>query len=73
MGKIPCGRTKENKHLCCMRNHKWYNSYWRVIRLKRPDVVLEDKKKAVYAWERRCLVCGSRIQLGGHPFEREAW
>lgn len=56
-----------------MRNHKWYNSYWRVIRLKRPDVVLEDKKKAVYVWERRCLVCGSRIQLGGHPFEREAW
>lgn len=73
MKKIPCGRTKENKHLCCTRTHKWYNSYWVIIRLGRPDVALENKRKAVYAWERRCLFCGHRVQLGGHPFEKDAW
>lgn len=73
MRKIPCGRTEENKYLCCTRKHKWYNSYWVIIRLRRPDVALENEKKSVYAWEKRCLFCGHRIQLGGHPFERNAW
>ena len=59
--------------MCCTRVHKWYNSYWIIIRLGRPDVALENKRKAVYAWERRCLFCGHRVQLGGHPFEKDAW
>ena len=71
--KIPCGRTEETKHMCCTRVHKWYNSYWVIIRLGRPDVALENKRKVVYAWERRCLFCGRRVRLGGHPFDKDAW
>lgn len=71
--KIPCGRTEETKHMCCTRAHKWYNSYWIIVRLKRPRVVLEDDNKRIYAWEKRCLFCGHVIQLGGHPFEKDAW
>ena len=70
--KIPCGRTEETKYMCCTRVHKWYNSYWVIVRLKRPRVLLEDNSKQVYAWEKRCLFCGHTIQLGGHPFEKDA-
>lgn len=73
MKDIPCGRTKENKYLCCMRKHKWYNSYWVIKRLRNPDVALENEKQPVYAWEKRCLFCGHMVQLGGHPFERNHW
>lgn len=71
--RIPCGRTKEDKHLCCKRNHRWCNSYWVIVRLKRPDVMLENEHKVAYAWEKRCLFCGNRVQLGGHPFEKNVW
>lgn len=71
--RIPCGRTKKDNYLCCLRNHKWYNSYWVITKLRWPDVVLENRKKLILTWERRCLICGSRIQLGGHPFEKDVW
>lgn len=57
--RIPCGRTNSDKYLCCKRKHRWYNSYWK---LKRTGKRL--------SFEKKCLICGSTIQLGGHPFER---
>lgn len=26
MNNIPCGRTEEDKYLCCRRYHNWYNT-----------------------------------------------
>lgn len=49
MDKIPCGRTEEDKHLCCRRKHKWYNTKLKIenIRLCKNPIKRNDKEKKV--------------------------
>lgn len=71
--KIPCGRNEDDKYLCCKRIHKWYNTYWIIKRLEHPDVALPNGEKGRLVLERKCLFCGHRVQLGGHPFQKDGW
>lgn len=61
--KIPCGRTEEDKHLCCRRNHKWYNTRLVIdgIRICRNPI----KCKQIFreSGSAYCRVCGSQIEL----------
>lgn len=59
---MPCGRTEKDKHLCCKRRHKWYNTYWILRKFGRH-----------WGWEKYCLFCRNMVQMGGHPFERYTW
>lgn len=57
--KIPCGRIEEDKFLCCMREHHWYNSYWIPRRIK---------GTFKFTLERKCLFCGNIIEGKTHFF-----
>lgn len=52
----PCGRTGNEVHLSCMREHKWYNTFWvSVFKIK--------GGKVYHYWKRKCLVCGHTLQI----------
>lgn len=69
--KIPCGRTKENSYLCCLRKHKWYNTYWIIRKLKWPEMAIGMGRNQ-YVCEKKCLFCGHTVRIG-HSFKINVW
>ena len=45
--RMPCGRTTKDGHLCCKRNHHWWNTYW-------------TRHQGGW-WELKCLFCHHTI------------
>lgn len=65
MNKIPCGRSEKDAWLCCLRNHKWYNTKLKITSIRLCKHPIKRKKLFVVSSETYCRYCGSCISNGG--------
>ena len=61
--KIPCGRTEADKHLCCKRKHKWYNTKLKIENIKLCNNPIKYKQIFRVQSSIYCKYCGSIVEL----------
>lgn len=65
MDKIPCGRTEEDKHLCCRRKHKWYNTKLKIENIRLCKNPIKRKRLFVIQSSIYCRYCGQCVESAG--------
>lgn len=65
MTKIPCGRTEEDLWLCCLRDHKWYDTRLKIESIKVEKHPFKRRKLFRISFEIYCRHCGSCIESAG--------
>ena len=61
--RIPCGRTEEDKHLCCKRKHKWYNTKLEIENVKLCNNPIKYKKFFRVQSSIYCKYCGTIVEI----------
>lgn len=61
--KFPCGRTEEDQHLCCRREHRWYNTKLVIERVRLCKNPIKRKQLFAVQSTIYCRYCGSAVEM----------
>ena len=65
MNNIPCGRTEEDKYLCCRRYHNWYNTKLVIENIRFCKNPIKRKCFFIVSGSIYCKICGSCVESFG--------